>query len=77
MGIEYKKKRAYFKDTVTADDAEPLLQWLQKQKKPEISFSEASHLHTAVLQVLMAGDFIVTAWPKEANLFQWLKEALE
>lgn len=77
MGIDYKKNRAYFKDTVTLDDAEPLLNWLQKQKKAEISFFKVSHIHTAVLQVLMAGEFVVTAWPKDKILQSWVKGALE
>lgn len=77
MGIEYKRNQAYFKDMVTADDAEPFLDWLQKQKKAKISLSKVSHIHTAVLQVLMAGDFVIQSWPKDNSLLNWLTEALK
>jgi hypothetical protein len=54
MGIRYLKKHASLEDIVTVEDAEPLLEWLKKQRKPAVNLSKCKHLHAAALQVLMA-----------------------
>jgi hypothetical protein len=36
-----------------AEDAEPLLGWLQTEKQSVVDMSRAEHLHAAVLQVLI------------------------
>jgi len=54
MGIRYLKKHAALEDIVTVEDAETLLDWLKKQKKPAVNLGRCQHLHAAVLQVLLA-----------------------
>lgn len=38
----------------TAEEAEPLLQMLQDRPRPALDWTTCSHLHTAVLQVVLA-----------------------
>jgi anti-anti-sigma regulatory factor len=77
MAILYKKNKAIFQDQVSAEEAEALLEWLQKTKHAEVDFTEARHIHTAVIQVLLAGDIRVSAWPKATKLHSWLQHIFE
>jgi len=74
--IEYMKNQAIFKDVVKVDEAEELLEWLQKKTTAKIDLSACTHLHSANLQVLMAAKTNVTAWPVNTEFADWLKRAL-
>lgn len=76
MAIEYQRRTARFHDIVGVEEAEVLLEWLQKQPKGRIDLSACTHLHAANLQVLMAAKPVIGAWPKNANLRVLLKSAL-
>jgi len=77
MAIEYKKNLALFSDVVSVDEAEALLEWLQKKSSARVDFSTCSHLHPANLQVLMAAKPVISAWPTDAGLAIWLQSALK
>jgi len=77
MPIVYKKNKAIFQDQVTVEEVDALLEWLQKTKHAEVNFTKAGHIHTAVIQVLLAGDIKISAWPKEASLLSWLQHIFE
>jgi hypothetical protein len=77
MAITFKKDRAIFSDMVIGDDAENLLEWLQKYPKGKIDLSACSHLHPANLQVLMAAQRSITAKPKDELLAGWLDSVLK
>ena len=76
MAIEYKKNLVLFCDVVSVDDAEALLEWLQKNAGASVDFSACTHLHPANLQVLMAAEPVISAWPADTGLAAWLKSAL-
>ena len=76
MAIEYKKNRVVIGGVVSVEDAEALLEWLQKKSAAKVDLSECTHLHPANLQVLMAAKAAVSAWPADSGLAAWLKSAL-
>jgi hypothetical protein len=76
MAIEFKKSLATFKEVVSVEEAETLLEWLQKKPGAKVDMSSCEHLHPANLQVLMAAAPTITAWPKDAALAEWIKSAL-
>lgn len=76
MPIEFKKTRAVFRDVVSVEEAEGLLEWLQTRSTAKVDLSACSHLHTASLQVLMAAKTGVSSWPKNVDLRAWLEPAL-
>lgn len=76
MAIEYRKSLVVFRDVVSVEDAEALLEWLQKKPSARADFSSCTHLHPANLQVLMAAKATVVAWPKDVAFADWLKSAL-
>jgi hypothetical protein len=76
MAIEYKKNQAIFRDVVSVEEAEGLLEWLQKKPSAKVDLSACVHLHPANLQVLMAARPTIVAWPRDAALAEWIKSAL-
>lgn len=76
MSIEYQEHDAVFGEMVGVDEAEALLEWLQKRSPARIDLSACTHLHPANLQVLMAAQPEITAWPRDAGLAAWLQSAL-
>ena len=76
MAIEYRKSLVVFRDVVSVDDAEALLEWLQNKPAARANFAACTHLHPANLQVLMAAGTVVVEWPTEAAFADWLKSAL-
>lgn len=77
MAIEYQKEVVIFRDFVAVDEAETLLEWLQKNPEAKVDLSGLSHLHTACLQVLMAVAPDVSDWPDDDSLKKWLQSALK
>ena len=76
MAIHYKKNVAVFEDAVSVEEAEDLLQWIQKHPKGKADFAKCTHIHAADLQVLMAARIPVAAWPQDDSLKTWLTAAL-
>jgi hypothetical protein len=76
MAITFHENLAVFSGVVSVEDAEPLLEELQKMTRPEIDLSGCSHLHPANIQVLIAAGVVVRAWPTDASLAMWLQPVL-
>jgi hypothetical protein len=76
MAIRYKKNTAVFSDVVSVDEAEPLLEWLQKKASVRVDLSSCTHVHPANLQVLMVAKPTIIAWPMDSGLSGWLQSAL-
>ena len=76
MPIAFKKDRAQFNEIVTVEEAETLLEWLQKHPKGKLDLGACTHLHPANLQVLMAAGCSIQTYPKDSSLAEWLKTAL-
>jgi hypothetical protein len=76
MPILFKNDHAFFRDAVSVEEAEGLLEWLQQQPSAKVDLSDCCHLHTANLQVLMAAKPAISRWPEDAKLRAWLEAAL-
>jgi hypothetical protein len=76
MAIEFKRDQARFVDVVSVDEAEGLLEWLQKRPTAKVNLADCAHLHPANLQVLMAAKPVIQAWPSDTGLRVWLESAL-
>ncbi len=77
MTIVYKKKTAVLSDLVSVDEAEGLLAWLIKNPKGTLNLAACNHVHAACLQVLMAANAPISAWPRDTDLAVWLKSMRE
>jgi hypothetical protein len=76
MPIEFKKNRAVFRDVASVEEAEGLLEWLQRKPSAKVDLACCSHLHTANLQVLMTARPGISSWPENPELRVWLEAAL-
>lgn len=76
MPITYEKTTARLSGFITVEDAEGLLEWLQAKPRRKVDLSACQHLHTANLQVLMALNPTISAWPEDPSLASWLRGAL-
>jgi hypothetical protein len=77
MPIEYKKNRVVFREVVAVEEAETLLEALQKKPSAKVDLAACTHLHTANLQVLMAARPVIASWPENIELCAWLETALK
>jgi hypothetical protein len=77
MPIEFKRNRAVFRDEVSVEEAEGLLEWLQTRPTAKVDLAFCSHLHTSNLQVLMTAGTGISNWPKNVELRTWLEPVLK
>lgn len=75
MAIDYRDHEVVFTDIVGVEDAEVLLAWLQEHGSAQADFSGCAHMHPANLQVLMAAQVRVAAWPATGPLDTALRSA--
>jgi hypothetical protein len=76
MPIEFTTDQVIFRDVASVEEAESLLEWLQKTPDAKIDLAACAHLHTANLQVLMAARSGIASWPENTELRAWLEIAL-
>ncbi len=76
MPVEYKGKRAVLRACVAVEEAEGLLEWLEKTPAAGADLSACTHLHTACLQVMMTGHARILRWPDNAEFRGWLEPVL-
>jgi len=77
MPIEFKKNRVIFRDVARVEEAEALLEALQKKPSAKVDLSVCTHLHTANLQVLMVARPSIDSWPQDPELRTWLEAVLK
>lgn len=77
MAITYQKNLAIFSDVVGVEEAEALLEWLQKKAAARVDLAACTHMHPANLQVLMVAKPAISAWPMDSALAAWLVTALK
>ena len=58
------------------EDAEPLLGWLQADGSCVVDLTAAEHLHTAVVQVLLAAGRPLSGQPEGEFLRRWVAPAM-
>lgn len=70
MTIDYQETRAVLSGVCTVEDAEDLLGWLIKHPQCQVELSSAEHLHSAVVQTLMAMAPRLLGQPTDAFVAQ-------
>ncbi len=68
MPLITKVKVARIEQDGTAEDAEPLLEWMLAHPKGKINLKYCSSLHSAIVQVLLALQPEISAWPENESL---------
>ncbi len=76
MAIDYQDSEATFKEVVSIQEVDELMEWLLANPDATINLEECQHLHLAALQALAFAKRPITAWPKEETLTLWIKSLL-
>ena len=76
MPIAFEDDVARLSGFCAAEDAEPLLAWLESGPRRRVDLSALEGLHAAVLQTLMARGGDVVTQPASPALSAWLTGAL-
>lgn len=76
MTMVFKDKKVVLSHVIGVEDAETLLEWLQKRPYARVVLSHCTHIHPASLQVLLAAGVAVSAWPEDNALAAWLHSVL-
>ncbi len=76
MPIQFDAHTAVCLGNCTVEEAEILLQWRQQQPDGQVDLQDCTHLHTAVLQVLLATQTPVVALPLDAEFAALLRPLL-
>ena len=81
MPLQLGSRTARLTGVVTVEDAEPLAVWLRARagaRTPaRVDLGTCTHLHTAVLQVLLAAHVQVTVPPVDPFLRDWVAPLLQ
>ncbi len=73
MPIEFSDDRAVMNGVCCVEEAEGLLSWVMQHPDTPVDAAACEHLHSAVLQVLMARRVPVAAVPETGLLRQVLQ----
>lgn len=76
MPISYNKTTAVFKDVVSIEDVDALIEWLNDHPNGSVQLKDCQHIHTASVQVLMRKRPKIQDLPKDDDLSSWLKTIL-
>lgn len=77
MPVAFEDDVARLSGFCPAEEAEPLLAWLESGPGRRVDLSALEGLHAAVLQTLMARAGEVVAQPSSPQLSTWLPGALQ
>jgi hypothetical protein len=77
MAIEYTNSTATFKESISVEEADGLLEWMIKNPKGKLDLTHCQHLHAANLQVLLVAKMPIVALPDDQGLRTWLNAATE
>lgn len=77
MPVTFKKSGAVLRGVCAIEEAEELLAWLGDNPKGKVNLHGCEHLHTALVQVLMAARPVVSAMPRQGPLADFLAAVLK
>tara|TARA_Y100001001_G_scaffold45949_1_gene41128 strand:- start:19408 stop:19668 length:261 start_codon:yes stop_codon:yes gene_type:complete len=68
MSLRFTKRTAFLEDSVSVEDAEPLLAWLLENRDGGVNLARCDHFHAAVQNVLVTLQPKISAWPRKKDL---------
>jgi hypothetical protein len=76
MPLKLTKSKAELSGEVVVDDAEDLFRWLSSHPKGKVAAARAAHMHTAVLQAVVAGRAATADRPADPFLAECFRQLL-
>jgi hypothetical protein len=76
--MHLRERSATLSGVISIEQVEQLAAWLgERARPPAINLRRCTHLHTAVLQALMAARVKISVPPEDSFLRAWVMPALE
>lgn len=76
MTYKAMKRRIQLIGHVGIDEADGVLQWFRERNRAEVDLAKCQHLHSAILQILIAANPRIVAMPLDTDLRDWLNNSL-
>lgn len=76
MAIDYLESEATFKEVVSIQEVDALMEWLLANPEGTINLKECQHMHLAALQALTYAKCQITEWPDDESLKRWIERLL-
>ena len=76
MSIVYKETNVIFEGICSSEQAEKLREWLEMNPKGLLDFKNCQHIHSSVLQVLMAAHSVISVPPDDPYLRDWVMPSI-
>jgi hypothetical protein len=77
VSLQLGSRTAVLEGVVTVEEAEPLADWLRRTSAPRVNLRKCTHLHTAVLQCLLAAGVTISVPPADPFLRTWVLPLVE
>lgn len=77
MPLMLGSRTAVLEGAVTVEDAETFTAWLRQTPAARVNLRKCTHLHTAVLQAMLAAGVKVSVPPTDPFLTTWVLPLLE
>lgn len=75
MPITYMETGVVFQETCSSEEAEKLREFLETNPRGRLDFKNCLHIHSSILQVLMAAHADVVVPPDDPYLRNWVLPA--
>ena len=76
MAIDYQETEATFKEVVSIQEVDALMEWLLANPDATINLKDCEHLHLAALQALAFARRPIIHWPDDQTLTSWIEPLL-
>lgn len=77
MTISFARNVAKCEGFCQIEEAETLVNWVLKKRKPKLDLANLEHMHTAILQVILAAQIEVSVWPNDDKLNTYFQTLLK
>jgi hypothetical protein len=72
MPLEFARSEVTLHGACGAEEALELVEWLAKKRRARVNLGDCTHLHSALLQTLLAFGPAISVPPHEPFLARWI-----
>ncbi|MCC4275762.1 hypothetical protein [Marinomonas communis] len=76
MPIIYKTNVAVFDGVCGIEEGDDLLQWFSEHPKGKINLKQSTHIHTALIQIIMCQQPTVSVTPEDPEFEIFWRESI-
>lgn len=76
MPITYKTNVAVFDGVCGIEEGDDLLQWFSEHPKGKINLKQSTHIHTALIQIIMCQQPTVSVTPEDPEFEIFWRESI-